>query len=86
MAKYLVCPECGGEGKHLNNAFRNEVLEPELAADPEFLEEMQIGVYDVICSCCKGLRVVTEEQQAAWKADAQWRAEIRYESLMLGER
>lgn len=56
--KYEVCPECQGSGRVLGDAFRGQALEPDLAADPEFMEEYLGGVYDVVCGECNGLRVV----------------------------
>jgi hypothetical protein len=87
MTTWKVCPDCEGNGKVLNSAFRGQVIEPELASDPEFMEEMSCGVYDVSCPTCGGLRVVEDspEAEALRESAEEWAAEIRRESMMLGE-
>ena len=87
MTDWIVCPTCHGEGTVLNDAFRGVPLEPEFANDPDFIEEMQAGLYDVPCPTCGGRRVVDNSPEAtkARKDDQEWQEEIRREQLMLGE-
>lgn len=86
QSKFIVCPKCKGTGKLLNEAFRGQ-LDPDIAEDPSFFEEMAAGRYDVQCHHCKGVRVVTEEQdkalQEAEADDEEWRNEIQNEERML---
>ena len=86
MGNFSVCPKCDGEGKILNEAFTEAPLEPELVADPDFMEEMSRGAYNVTCPLCKGKRVVTTQQLQADEDDEEWRDEIRRERLMMGGR
>lgn len=84
---WMVCPECHGEGRVLNEAFRGVPLEEDLVNDAEFLDDMTSGLYDVICPCCHGKRVV-EDSPAANQArewDREAKQEIEREMRMLGE-
>lgn len=61
--KKEVCPECDGEGSHIHNAFRYDSFSPydadrEGVDFHETVKDMVSGRYDVVCSECKGLRVV----------------------------
>ena len=61
MSKYEVCPQCEGEGKMVNRAV-SVWTASDREEDPEGFEAMMNGDYDVLCDCCKGLRVVTPER------------------------
>jgi hypothetical protein len=63
-------------------------VEADILADPDFMDEMMSGRYDVACPTCKGLRVVdgSPEAEDEREFDREWAAEIRHERLMLGER
>jgi len=65
MAKYEVCSNCQGEGKVVNPAL-SVWTESDRAENPEGFENMMRGDYDQPCGECKGLRVVTQEQEQEW--------------------
>jgi hypothetical protein len=61
-AKYEVCSRCDGRGTHANpsidgNGITESEMDEILHEDPDFLDNYQGGMYDVICHQCKGLRV-----------------------------
>ena len=57
-AKYDVCAECEGTGKHVNPAVDGHgITAEEFADDPDFRDAYFAGRYDVTCYSCKGLRV-----------------------------
>ena len=87
MTDWIVCPTCRGDGTVLNDAFRGVPLDQDLAHDPDFIEEMQAGVYDVTCPTCRGQRVVDGSPEAVKSREDyhEWEEEIRREQLMLGE-
>ena len=72
--KKIVCPTCEGKGTHVNRAIDGNGLDPELADDPDFMEDYLSGVYDVPCYECGGQNVVdvidesrcTKEQIASY--------------------
>lgn len=82
--KYSVCPDCEGEGRYLNEALRTEALSEEDACDPEFLEEIEMGLHHVTCRTCKGLRVVTHEQYEKYERDQEWEREHAMELRLCG--
>lgn len=55
--KYMVCPDCHGEGHHtLHGA---AITADEMAEQgPEFQEDYMSGVYDTKCVTCKGEKVI----------------------------
>ena len=54
-AKWEICGNCGGDGKHVNPAIDGHGISPEeFAEDPDFEEAYFSGVYDVLCQECKG--------------------------------
>lgn len=58
-AKFAVCNTCEGEGKHVNpDIDRNGLTAEDFEEDPDFRDDYFSGVYDVICSECKGEKVV----------------------------
>ena len=73
-AKNEVCGRCNGEGVHDHPAFANGLTWEDFAEDPDFYEEYRSGMYDVVCTECKGLRVVpvvyelqlSEDQKIVW--------------------
>ena len=92
-AFYEVCPRCDGEGVHDHPAF-NGFSSEDFAEDPEFAESYFDGHYDVLCTVCKGLRVVpvldeekagtevTAEYYMVLQAEADYRAEVEAERRM----
>lgn len=77
MPKYIVCPECEGEGyvgtlgSYTADEFR-ETFEDvcEYRALHEASKEW--------CPCCRSQRVVTAERLAEWDEEAEIAAEQRY--------
>lgn len=69
-AKNEVCGECEGEGKVDHPAFSNGITqsEREEMGEEDFQSYMD-GRYDVVCPCCKGMRViqVPDVYQMSWK-------------------
>jgi hypothetical protein len=91
-SKFVVCPRCEGEGKHVNpNVDGNGISAEEFAEDPDFAESYFSGVYDVRCEECHGERVVSAVDvdkltrfekliYEDWaRAEASYRAELAYE-------
>ncbi|HFD86891.1 MAG TPA: hypothetical protein ENJ35_04350 [Gammaproteobacteria bacterium] len=73
--RWVVCPVCNGEGKHVNPAIDCGGLTSEdFRDDPDFAENYREGVYDVRCNCCNGRTTVqevdfdklTQEQEKAY--------------------
>lgn len=91
--KWEVCPRCEGEGKHVNPAIDGNGLSSEDFDElgDEFREDYFAGIYDVPCYECKGKRVVkaqsakTQDELENEAFDREWAAEMRRESMMLGE-
>lgn len=61
-AKYIVCPQCEGEGSMVNRAV-SVWTESDRDEDPEGFEAMLEGRYDVACDMCGGKRVVTQSEE-----------------------
>lgn len=63
--KIELCPNCSGEGKHLQTSLRNIAFSSEDEDyDPDFMEEMMNGDYDQRCDVCYGdgrIYVIDEE-------------------------
>ena len=73
--RWVVCPVCDGEGKHVNPAIDAGGISRE-DLDPDFVENYIGGVYDVCCSHCQGRTTIqevdwdslTSEQADAYRA------------------
>lgn len=52
MARWEICPDCEGEGKHVHDAL--SVPSEEYRDDPDFMEDYFSGAYDVRCERCDG--------------------------------
>lgn len=63
--KYEVCPRCEGKGKIVHPAL-SVWTESDRSEDPDSFAQMLDGDYDVTCTECHGLRVVTEEDEAEY--------------------
>lgn len=65
MAKWAVCPRCGGEGQHTNPAIDgNGITADEMyELGDDFREDYLSGVYDIPCERCHGNQVVPACQQ-----------------------
>ena len=67
-AKYEVCQNCNGEGKHVNRAIDGNGLSREdFDEDPDFEEAYFRGDYDVPCDECKGRTTVLVVDEDACK-------------------
>jgi hypothetical protein len=61
--KWIMCPVCEGNGKHVNPAIDCQGLTSEdFDQDPDFMDDYMSGLYDVVCAGCHGQRVVTAER------------------------
>jgi len=91
--KYEVCDRCRGTGRHVNpniepygGGFTYSEWQEACYEDPDFAEDYFSGVYDVICSECKGLRVVPvvnedvldEKQQETYKIYLEMQRDAAY--------
>ena len=66
--KKIVCPTCGGEGKHVNPSIDAHGLSREdFDEDPDFARDYMSGVYDVPCYECRGNNVVDVLDEEALK-------------------
>ena len=96
-AKFVVCPECQGEGRTLARVFRGE-LDGDLQDDPNFMREYRkggAGIYGCSCGKCDGRRVITVpdtrtvlgRKYAAWEREdaRERRAERRMALLECGD-
>lgn len=53
--KIELCPNCGGEGRHLRESLRSIAFSSDDEDyDPDFMEEMREGNYDQRCDVCGG--------------------------------
>ena len=88
-----VCATCDGKGKHDHPAFANGITSEEWDRDwgEDEREDYMAGRYDVVCSACKGLRVMLVENEddpnypilEKWMADqADYRRECEAERRM----
>lgn len=74
-AQYVVCHRCRGTGTHVNEAIDGNGItqsDREDWADDDFMENYMAGAYDVVCTVCKGERVVLEIDRDACKRNAQY--------------
>lgn len=88
-AKYVVCPVCAGEGFTSKlGAFTAADLDEWFEGDVDDREDFRAeysrrgGAYDERCQACKGQRVMTPDEVAAYedlaRMEAEQRAEMRY--------
>lgn len=58
-ARFEVCNNCDGEGKHLHNSIRYVDFTPEeMSEDHDFKNDYFNGAYDVVCETCNGRTTV----------------------------
>lgn len=63
MAKWMICPACGGEGTCVNPAIDDNGLTAEdFDDDPDFAENYFGGMYDQPCAACDGTGKITTDQ------------------------
>ena len=73
--KWMICPVCEGEGKHVNpNIDAHGLTADDFAEDPDFAEAYMGGVYDVPCRNCGGSGKVLTAEQA--ERDEAWEDEL----------
>ena len=60
--KWIVCPDCDGEGKHALHGIALTQDDIEEAGGEEFLDDYMSGAYDTVCETCKGRTTVRESQ------------------------
>lgn len=80
MPKFVVCPDCQGEGtKGPGFVYTAEEIHEQFAPGEfeEFAEQMREGVFDEVCSYCRGKRVV-EAVVDGVPAEQRWREECEY--------
>lgn len=60
MTRFIVCPTCEGRGTHVNrNVDGHGITSDEMdELGPDFFEDYMSGVYDVVCTECRGRNVV----------------------------
>ena len=79
--KYTVCPECRGEGSTSNFTFTasdmDEWYGDDQAAREDFVRDYRAHLYDQPCPCCRGQRVVTQDDLARWEYQQEVEAERR---------
>jgi hypothetical protein len=73
-SKYIVCPECDGEGYHSRlGAFTGSDVDEwygdDVHAREDFVKDYMTrgGVYDEKCECCNAERVATQQQIDAYR-------------------
>jgi RecJ-like exonuclease len=58
-SKKEICPQCHGEGTHVNPSIDgNGLTYEDFDDDPDFYEDYYNGHYDVVCHTCNGHNVV----------------------------
>lgn len=82
MKPFGLCPACNGSGTELLDAFRGQVVEPELAADPEFIEDYMAGAYSQVCRICNGKRALNPQEFAEARQRMRDRAEDEHNERM----
>ena len=83
-AKCIVCPRCGGQGKHVNPAIDGQGLSQEdFDQDPDFAEGYFSGRYDVRCEECSGEKVLhVPDERECRKRLSWWKGLIRYQQAL----
>lgn len=92
-AKWVICGNCRGNGKHVNRAVDGNGLSAEdFYEDPDFAEDYFSGVYDVACSECQATgKVLVPDEDKMSEADLDalerhWEAEADYAAECAAER
>ena len=78
--KWMVCPDCDGEGKHVLHGMAFTQSDIEEAGGDEFVEDMLRGVYDTVCETCKGRTTIRESQLEEYRFAMQEAHTMRMES------
>jgi len=54
----MVCPDCEGKGTELQGGLKGLAFtQTDIELDPEFIQDMCSGRYDVACKSCKGSKI-----------------------------
>ena len=87
ISKFVVCPECEGEGYRSKlGAFgaldMDEWFGDDFDERDDFVAEYtrRGGAYDEPCPLCKGQRVTTPREVADWEDEADMRHEMAMEA------
>lgn len=80
-SKYVVCPDCRGEGSFGPGWVwtQDEVAQEDPDEFADMQRRLRAGEFNVPCGFCKGQRVVTREQEEGWEAEMEMRAMERAE-------
>ena len=85
-SKYVVCPDCEGEGSHGPGFVWTQDEIDEQFRDLEDFANMQArlraGEFNTPCEFCEGKRVVTREQAEGWQEELEYRAMVEAERRM----
>lgn len=74
-ARFIVCPECEGHGKHLPDSMRHHAYSAEEWA------EMEPNTYDITCHKCHGNKVVQTIDRGAITESEDRELLTEYETL-----
>lgn len=88
--KYVVCPECRGEGTLPPGfVYTQDDIDRDFTPDEfaEHIEQIRKGTFDRPCNTCEGKRVVVnlkdgKTAEERWQAELEYRAEVRAEQRM----
>lgn len=66
LGPWIICPTCGGEGKHSRalGSFTREEFDRDFTYEEQ--EAYIDGAYDQICGTCSGSGKVREHDENAW--------------------
>ena len=97
-AKWVICPECDGEGHHGNPAYNGLSSASEFCQEhPNFMQEYMDGVHDVPCKKCHCTgKTLDVDYEAISEQDNEWlmekeddelenQYEREYEMMAMGE-
>lgn len=90
MAKFVVCPSCGGEGTHGPGfVYTSDDIAEQFGGDmDEFMshvDDIRAGHFDTPCDYCKGQRVVPAKNKNGVTAEEAWRDHCEYEAERAAE-
>jgi hypothetical protein len=87
MSKFVVCPDCEGEGTHGPGfVWTQDQIAEDYDGFVETQEMLRAGMFDEPCSWCKGQRVVPAVDEDGYTADEAYQAEIDYRAEVAAER
>ena len=87
----IKCERCDGYGTVANPAFDGMSVdqmrdENGYEETEEFLAEYtkRGGIYDIMCPCCKGEKVITERRRLEFQEELEYQREVEAEQRMMG--